>query len=285
MSGQFPETPKPPTESRWAARLSELAHAAAHDAPHAPEPHDLKPKPRLWQRLQRGMAVPAAAAAAAFMLTVIVSIAMVWLQPHSVGAVPTPTTKLLPSNTTSTGDDVGSSTLPDQRAHGVSTDKANTAGHSTKLFVHVVGEIASPGVYELDADARVLNAIEAAGGATEQAMLSALNLARPLSDGEQITVPDAEGAAALAAQSIGVGLGVGTTTPGTAGVTAQGGLVNLNTADIVALETLPRVGPALAQRIIDWRESNGGFSSVDQLTSVSGIGQRTYEQLQGLVTL
>ena len=70
------------------------------------------------------------------------------------------------------------------------------------------------------------------------------------------------------------------------GASATGnGLVNLNTADLAALETLPRVGPALAQRILDWREANGSFQSADQLLGVSGIGSKTFEQLQNLVTV
>lgn len=270
--------------SRWAARLRELAPGSASGSPKLPEPASLpkppeplrlQPPPRLWQRVQRGVTVPTTAAAAAFVLTIIASIAMVWLQPHSVGAAAFPNEKQTASSGIAAGNDTTEYVAPHEGANAVETES-----NAATLYVHVVGEVTLPGVYELPADARVLAAIEAAGGATEHAVLSVLNLARPLSDGEQIVVPNAENAAALTAQRTNAdSLGVG------GGTTTGDGLVNLNTADQAALETLPRVGPALAQRIIEWREANGGFSDIGQLTGVSGIGQRTFEQLQELVTI
>ncbi len=107
----------------------------------------------------------------------------------------------------------------------------------------------------------------AAGGYTDTADRAHLNLARFVVDGEQIRVP-VVGEAPLAAP----------------GMTASG-LVNLNTADVTALETLPRVGPALAARIIDWREANGGFTTIDDLLSVSGIGTKTFDGLKDLVSV
>lgn len=262
--------------SRWAARLRELAPERPPDPNDSPEPVSLRPHRRLWDRVQRGVAVPAAAAAAAFVLTIVVSIAMVWVQPHAVSAA---------SEETLDGRNDGPAVADASEIgySGVSTSAGAEA--STRLYVHVVGEVAAPGVYELEANSRVLAAIEAAGGATEAAVLSVLNLARPLSDGEQVLVPNADNAASLAAAgatdtSGAVGGGSNT------GASATGnGLVNLNTADLAALETLPRVGPALAQRILDWRETNGGFDSPEQLLSVSGIGSKTFEQLQNLVTV
>ena len=262
--------------ARWAARLRELAPERPADPIDSPEPVNLRPQRRLWDRVQRGVAVPAAAAAAAFVLTVVVSIAMVWVQPHAVSAT---------SEETLDGRNDGPAVADaSEIGHsGVSTGAG--AETSARLYVHVVGEVTVPGVYELEANSRVLAAIEAAGGATEAAVLSALNLARPLSDGEQVLVPNAGNAASLAAASatdtsgaVGGGSNTGASETGN-------GLVNLNTADLAALETLPRVGPALAQRILDWREANGSFQSADQLLGVSGIGSKTFEQLQNLVTV
>lgn len=148
------------------------------------------------------------------------------------------------------------------------------------LFIHVTGEVSRPGVYELQPGDRVLAAIEAAGGATEQAVLSAVNLARPLVDGEQIIVPNADniGAVGIASTPTGAAPPQSIAAPGSAAI-------NLNTADAAALVSLPRIGPAIAQRIIDWREANGGFGSVDQLLNVSGIGTKTLDQLRHLVTI
>lgn len=149
---------------------------------------------------------------------------------------------------------------------------------SGKVFVHVVGAVRKPGVLELKANSRVVDAIEAAGGVAEGAALSAINLARMVTDGEQISVPTEEMVNAAAAAS----------TAGAAGaVGAAGGnvLLNLNSADANALESLPGVGPALAGRIIDWRTSNGGFRTVDDLNQVSGIGGKLLERIRSLVSV
>jgi competence protein ComEA len=137
------------------------------------------------------------------------------------------------------------------------TEATTTAGASGELYVHVLGAVAHPGIYVLDLDARLVDALAAAGGATDDADLAAVNLARLLEDGEQILVPTA-GAA---------GDAPGATLPGD-------DRVDLNTADQAALETLPRIGPALAERIIAWRDENGRFGSVDDLLAVPGIGEK-----------
>ncbi|NJI61347.1 ComEA family DNA-binding protein [Microbacterium oxydans] len=137
------------------------------------------------------------------------------------------------------------------------TDATTTAGPSGELYVHVLGSVARPGIYVLDLDARLVDALAAAGGATDDADLAAVNLARLLEDGEQIVVP-AVGAATDAPEA---------GPPGD-------DRVDLNTADQAALETLPRIGPALAERIIAWRDENGRFGSVDDLLAVPGIGEK-----------
>jgi competence protein ComEA len=133
------------------------------------------------------------------------------------------------------------------------------------IYVHILGEVTAPGLYELREGDRAVDAVAAAGGFTDDADEAQLNLARFLVDGEQIVVP-AVGAAPAS------------------GMTGSG-KVNLNTADSTQLETLPRIGPAMAQRIIDWRETNGRFSSVEDLLSVTGIGAKTFEGLKDLVTV
>jgi len=147
------------------------------------------------------------------------------------------------------------------------------------LMVHVVGQVRHPGVARLPPGARVLDAVQAAGGATSSADLNHLNLARPVADGEQIVVPkpgeSVPGGGAPGAGGAGAGsAGQGSTSAGSAG-----GLVDLNTADASALDSLPGVGPVLAQRILDWRTQHGRFSSVDELGEVSGIGDKLLAQI------
>ena len=145
---------------------------------------------------------------------------------------------------------------------------ASSAPVTAGIFVHVLGAVADPGLYQLREGDRVVDAIASAGGYAEGADEAQLNLARVLSDGEQLYVPVVGELPALDASG-----------------GAVGGKVNLNTADQAALETLPRVGPALADRIIAWREQNGRFASIDDLMSVTGIGEKTFEGLRELVTV
>ncbi|WP_261163838.1 ComEA family DNA-binding protein [Microbacterium sp. Marseille-Q6965] len=148
-----------------------------------------------------------------------------------------------------------------------------------ELYVHVFGAVHAPGLYVLPAHARVVDAIAAAGGATDEAAVEGVNLARPLSDGEQLAVPTREELAVPPP-----GGGGPATEPGAPGASG-GGKVNLNTADAAALDTLPRIGPAIAERIIAWRDENGPFVSVDDLLAVEGIGEKTLAALRDLVTV
>jgi len=137
------------------------------------------------------------------------------------------------------------------------------------IYVHILGQVKVPGLYALHDGDRAVDVVAAAGGLTAEADPATLNLARFLSDGEQIVVP-AVGEAPPASASVG-----GTAVPGK---------VNINTADGPTLETLPRVGPAMAARILAWRTANGRFTAIEDLMSVSGIGAKTFEGLKGLVT-
>ena len=169
------------------------------------------------------------------------------------------------------------------------SEPADGPSRPGQVVVHVAGAVASPGVVTLDEGARVADAIDAAGGLAQEADPDHLNLARPLTDGEQVRVPrvgeDAsawQGTSGQAGAS--AGGGGGGQTPGAAGP-APSGSVNLNTADAAELETQPGIGPALAQRIIDYRAEHGAFTSVDELTSVSGIGSARLEALRDLVSV
>ncbi len=139
----------------------------------------------------------------------------------------------------------------------------------------------------LSAGSRVDDALAAAGGTKGDADLAAINLARPLVDGEQVYVPEPGEAGGGAAVPGGEAAAAGAAPPGgaAAGGSAAGGKVDLNSADVTTLETLPGVGPVLAQRIVDWRTEHGGFSSVDELGEVSGIGEKTFADLAPEVTV
>jgi len=139
------------------------------------------------------------------------------------------------------------------------------------VLVDVAGWVRRPGVYEFTEGARVIDAIEAAGGARSGALLEALNLAAPLTDGTQILVPR-EGQEGVAPA------------PVTGGAVA-GGLVNVNSAIATELEELPGIGEVIAQRIIDYRTENGPFATVDELLDVSGIGDAILESIRELVTV
>jgi competence protein ComEA len=148
------------------------------------------------------------------------------------------------------------------------------------LLVHVVGQVRRPGVVRLPAGSRVLDAVRAAGGPTSSADLNHLNLARPVADGEQIVVPKPGETPPAGVVPGAAGGGVGSTSAG-----SVGSLVNLNSADAAALDSLPGVGPVIAQRILDWRTQHGRFTSVNELGEVSGIGDKLMAQIGPKVTV
>jgi competence protein ComEA len=133
------------------------------------------------------------------------------------------------------------------------------------LVVDVAGAVRRPGLYRLATGTRIADAVAAAGGATRKADVSLVNLAAPLADGEQVVVPLRGGGAA----------GAGAASP-----TAP---LDLNTATAEQLDSLPGIGPATAQKILDYRQAHGAFHSVDELDAVPGIGPARIAQLKGLV--
>jgi competence protein ComEA len=150
-----------------------------------------------------------------------------------------------------------------------------TPSTGSTIVIDVTGKVRHPGIATLPIGSRVVDAVEAAGGARTGVSLRTLNLARVLVDGEQIVVgiPGPAGVAASAASA-----------PG-AGPSGSVPLVNLNTADQTALESLPGVGPVTAQAILKWRSENGSFTAVDELLEVSGIGDATLAEIAPFVTL
>ncbi len=159
------------------------------------------------------------------------------------------------------------------------TDGAAEASDGVHIFVHVLGAVTSAGLYELTEGARVIDVVAAAGGFADDADPGGVNLARELGDGEQLYVPRiGEVPPPVAADNGGADATRG-------GSSSGSGVVNLNSATQADLETLPRIGPSLAQRILNWREANGGFASVDDLRNVTGIGEKTFDGLKDLVTV
>ena len=164
-----------------------------------------------------------------------------------------------------------------------------------EIAVHVTGAVRSPGVYYLSTDARVHEAIEKAGGKTNRADVHSLNLAAKIRDGEQIRVPEIrqtpnvkqhppapktikEPAPTATLPSVSPQLPVERSTP------SDGPRININTATSQELQSIRGIGPAMARRIIEYRQTSGGFSTVDDLTNVKGIGEKTLEKLRGSVT-
>lgn len=149
---------------------------------------------------------------------------------------------------------------------------------SRAAVVDVAGAVQRPGVYRLPAGARVKDAVARAGGPTRRGDPNAINLAAPLQDGTQIVVPPKAAAAASAAGVVGAA-GAAAGVPGSAAQTP----VNLNTATAEQLDTLDGVGPATAQKILEYRQQHGGFRTVDDLGQVPGIGPKKLAALRGKV--
>jgi competence protein ComEA len=162
---------------------------------------------------------------------------------------------------------------PPAGAVSVSASPSVGAASANTIVVDVVGAVRKPGVYDFPQGARVIDAVRAAGGFAPGAESQAINLARPLVDGEQVVVPKKGEAPAGAA--------------GSGGASAQqpGGKVNINSATESDFENLPGIGPVLAQKIVDYRDQHGPFRSIQDLMKVTGIGQKKFDSLQAYVAV
>ena len=151
---------------------------------------------------------------------------------------------------------------------GATAMNAQAVPAQAPVVVHVVGAVRRAGLYRLPQGSRIADAIERAAGATRGADLSLVNLAAPLADGMQVVVPAKARAGAAG---------------GAVEAAASGGPVHLNTATLEQLDVLPGVGPVTAQKILDYRQQHGAFSSVDELDAIPGIGPARLETLREVV--
>ncbi len=161
-----------------------------------------------------------------------------------------------------------------KKSKEVSTESESLVTEETvvdKVWVDIGGEVKSPKVVELDDGSRVQDAIDAAGGLTSEADITNLNRAALVNDGDKIYVP-----------AVGDESGASGSTSG--GVSTTGGKVNINTADSEELQTITGVGPATAEKIISYRESNGRFKVIEDIKNVSGIGDKTFDKMKESIT-
>ena len=166
---------------------------------------------------------------------------------------------------------------PENNTLGDRRDVENS--EKSGVYVYICGEVIKPGVYELSGDSRIYEAVDAAGGFTENAARECVNLASKVSDGMQITIYNREEAASLLADSAPVGENAGKS--GTSG----SGLVNLNTATKEELMTLKGIGESKAEDIIRYREKSGGFKKIEDIMKISGIKENGFQKIKDSITV
>lgn len=257
----MPDSPRPPIVERHAPD-TEFWRAPEH----AERPTDFPPRPSEWggpferlvDRFRELRGDPRVGIAGLLVLALVAG--LIW---YRLGA----------------GDSCGSAKT--RRAPASSAAAAGSAPGGAKkggrVTVHVAGAVATPGVFDLASNARVIDAVEAAGGGAPDADLNRLNLAAKVADGQRVLVQRVGEAAPAGAAPSGGG--------GVAGSTDASALVNLNSATPAELETLPGIGPTLAQAILAERERRGGFRSVNELRDVRGIGEKRFADLKNKVTV
>lgn len=249
------------------------AVSAEPDAPAEPEGsrqrrHRLVPRGGAtalrWDAGRPGVLALCAAAAIGALLAAVIAW---WTAPESV---PVSTV----GDPAATALELSGESTPGSAAASGAAEGSAEAPPTQTLVVSVIGLVVTPGLVSVPDGARVADVIRAAGGALPEADLSTVNLARVVVDGEQIAVGIP-----------GVGPPEGPSPPDSGADSGSGALLDLNAADPAALEELPGIGPVLAQRIVDHREEVGGFSSVEELREVSGIGPAVYADIVDLVTV
>jgi competence protein ComEA len=169
-------------------------------------------------------------------------------------------------HTTSIPAELSSTHRPTTTPGTPGSPSAAVNNSASDTLVHVVGAVRTPGIYYVSHGARVLDAVMAAGGFTDAAQQCAVNMARTVSDGEQLTIP----------------IGDANDCSTTAGQTKK---VSLNRASVTELDALPGIGPTLAQRIVDWRSAHGSFTALTQITQVSGVSEKLFASVKDQLTL
>lgn len=154
-----------------------------------------------------------------------------------------------------------------------------------KIAIHIIGEVKKEGIVYLEASSRIVDAIKEAGGATKEADLSQINLAYELQDGQKIYIPNKnEKISEYITMSSGNNVIIEENNS-SAETERKENKVNINTANVNELDNLPGIGPSLAQRIIEYREENGKFKSIEELQNVKGIGEAKYSDIKDNVTI
>lgn len=257
------------------------SYTAAHGHPVEHDSGDGDATERRW-------ATPARAATAVVLVLILLCAAVVL---HAVRRAPDAVAQLTPPLPPAQGqearpgepspadvDGASPGTGSDVPAVAAGGDGAagDGAAAAPDVVVHVVGQVHDPAVVTLPGGSRVADAVAAAGGSTPDADLAALNLARVLLDGEQVVVP-------RPGEQIPAVTATGAATGADPRAGSSVAVLDLNTADEAALDDLPGIGPVLAQRIIEWRAEHGGFTTVEELREVAGIGSTVLESLRDLV--
>ncbi|MFD6092971.1 ComEA family DNA-binding protein [Oerskovia sp. NPDC060338] len=260
--------PDEPVGTRGALDAVAAAYTAAngHPTSHAGFEHVPDGGPRRWP-----VAARAAVVATVALLLLAVGVGA-WslrggddLRPVAALAEPAPE-----GGAGSVGLTESGSVTPASGSTEASDGGATSPAGESAVVVHVVGAVAAPGLVTVPEGSRVADALAAAGDATAEADLAGVNLAREVVDGEQIVVPRPGEAVAAAPGPV-------------TGTGSEAGPVDLNSADQTALDALSGIGPVLAARIVEWREANGRFTSVEELGEVSGIGDALLARLRDQV--
>ncbi len=224
-------------------------------------------------RLDPGRRTAVAVGLAVLLAAVITGVWLVSARPSSVAV--SATLPSIPGTSPLGGTALAVSPSTSAPTGFTSNAAAAPSSPAADVVVDVAGKVAHPGVYHLPGGSRVDDAVTAAGGAVGRVDLSSLNLAALLTDGQQISVG--------VPSAVPAPVGGAVTGDGSDGTALAGAIVDLNSASLDQLETLPGVGPVLGQHILDWRTQHGSFTGIDQLQDVSGIGDVKFAALRDLV--
>lgn len=226
-------------------------------------------------------------------LAVAAAIAAFFFRPPQIGSAVSPAAFALPTGGASPSGAAAPSggAVPSRKGASRYPQAAGRSARRARVVVYVAGEVRKPGVYALPADERNADALAVAGGPLPDADLVAVNLAAPLADGDEIAVPKIGAAAgrtphsraALHPRPVNARHGHGRQTKRSGAPTAPS--IDLNSADDSELEAVPGIGPALAARIVEYRDTNGPFASIDELADVSGITPRLQDKLAEFVVI